>query len=126
MTLETAKRLVEEGHTDKEAEAVVRGGMNICEKKEDRSRKYYWIKVMPTMTDAESSINLAMDNYRKRRQPKKSRVVLPLIEERSTPKITEPEKESEQQTSPILPRLVSTLKGKFSNFVKIMDEIVDE
>ena len=53
MTLETAKRLVEEGHTDKEAEAVIRGGMNICE-------------------------------------------------------------------------LVSTLKGKFSNFVKIMDEIVDE
>ena len=76
MTLETAKRLVEEGHPNKEAEAVVRGGMTICENKEDGSRKYHWINVMPTMADEESSIDLAMKDYRKKRQTKKSRAAL--------------------------------------------------
>lgn len=126
MTLETAKRLVEEGHPNKEAEAVVRGGMTICENKEDGSRKYHWIKVMPTLTDEESSIDLGKENYRKRKQKKRSKVVLPPKEEAQTPKIEEPELESEQELAPILPRLISTLKKKFSNFVKIMDEIVDE
>ena len=126
MTLETAKRLVEEGHPNKEAEAVVRGGMTICENKTDGSKKYAWIKVLPTMTDAESSIDLAMESYRKRKQPKRNRVVLPPKEEAPTPKVAEPEQKSEQEPSPILPRIVSTLKRKFSNFVKIMDEIVDE
>ena len=126
MTLETAKRMVERGHPNKEAEAVVRGGMTICENKEDGSRKYVWIKVMPTMTDEESSIDLAMGTYRKKKQPKRNRDVLPPKEEAPTPKIAELEQESEQETSPILHRLVSTLRRKFSNFVKLMDEIVEE
>ena len=126
MTLETAKQLVKAGEASKEAEAVVRGGMYICENTANGSRKYIWIKVNPTITDAESSIDAAMESYRKRKQPKKSRVVLPPKEEIPTPKIAEPEQESEQKPSPVLPRLVSTLKRKFSNFVKIMDQIVDE
>ena len=128
MTLETAKRLVEEGHPDKEAEAVVRRGMTICENKTDGSQKYIWIKVLPTMTDEESSIVLAMEAYQKRKQPKRNKVVLSTKEEALTPKIEEPEPEpeSDQEPSPFLPRLASTLKRKFSNFVKIMDEFVDE
>lgn len=126
MTLETAKRIVKEAHTNKESEAVVRGGMYICENTAKGSRKYVWIKVKPTMTDEESSIELAMEIYRKRKQPKKSRVVLPPKEEKSTPKIDETKQTSEPKPTPVLPRLVSTLKGKFSHFVKLMDEIVDE
>ena len=54
MTLETAKRIVREQGEDsnKEARAVVRGGMTICEKNVDGSRKYIWVKIMPTKTDA--------------------------------------------------------------------------
>lgn len=71
MTLETAKQLVKSGEANKEAEAVVRGGMTICETKDDGSRKYHWIKVEPTTTDTESSIKLAMDKYDKKNQVKR-------------------------------------------------------
>ena len=69
MTLETAKRIVREQGEDsnKEARAVVRGGMTICEKNVDGSRKYVWVKVKPTMTDDESSIDVALENQRKRK-----------------------------------------------------------
>ncbi len=74
MTLETAKRIKNEGYVqgldvrtyeqfmllNKEEEAILRGGMNICETKEDGSRSYVWIKVKPTQTDNESSIDVAM------------------------------------------------------------------
>ena len=62
MTLETAKRIVQEKGemADKEALAIVRGGMNICETKPDGSRKYQWIKVFPTSKDGESSIDAAL------------------------------------------------------------------
>lgn len=73
MTLETANRIVQEQGelASKEALAVVRGGMTICEKMADGSRKYVWVKVKPTMTDDESSIDVALENQRMRktRQP---------------------------------------------------------
>ena len=58
MTLETAKQIVNEQgeYADKEALAIIRGGMTICENKADGSRKYNWIKVFPTNKDGESSI----------------------------------------------------------------------
>lgn len=69
MTLETAKRIVrEQGElAAKEALAIVRGGMTICEKKSDGSRKYVWVKVKPTMTDEESSIDVALEILRMRK-----------------------------------------------------------
>ena len=69
MTLETAKRIVREQGEDsnKEARAVVRGGMTICEKNVDGSRKYIWVKIMPTKTDEESSIDVALDILRMRK-----------------------------------------------------------
>lgn len=45
--------------------------MTICETKDDGSRKYSWIKVEPTATDAESSIQLAMEKYEKKNQVKR-------------------------------------------------------
>ena len=73
MTLETANRIVQEQGelASKEALAVVRGGMTICEKMADGGRKYVWVKVKPTMTDDESSIDVALENQRMRktRQP---------------------------------------------------------
>lgn len=55
MTLETANRIIKEQdeYTNKEAMAVVRGGMTICELTTDGSRTYPWIKVCPTKTDRE-------------------------------------------------------------------------
>ena len=74
MTLETAKRIVEEqGDLDnKEAQAVVRGGMNICEQTNDGRRVYKWIKVYPTKTDMESSIVQALrkSQAKKTKKPK--------------------------------------------------------
>ena len=66
MTLETAKRIIEEDRPNKEAEAVVRGGMNICEVQADDRRKYLWVKVLPTKTDAESSIEAALEKHQKK------------------------------------------------------------
>ena len=68
MTLETAKQIVEERRPNKEAEAIFRGGMYICENTADGGREYVWIKVMPTNTDDESSIKTALENYRKRKR----------------------------------------------------------
>ncbi len=69
MTLETAKRIVRD-HGEvacKEALAIVRGGMTICEKNVDGSRKYIWLKIMPTKTDDESSIDVALEILRMRK-----------------------------------------------------------
>jgi hypothetical protein len=69
MTLETAKRIVREQDEEacKEALAIVRGGMTVCEKNVDGSRKYVWVKVKPTMTDDESSIDVALEILRMRK-----------------------------------------------------------
>lgn len=73
MTLETAKQqvLAQGELASKEALAIVRGGMTICEKNVDGSSKYLWVKIEPTKTDEESSIDVALENRRKRemRQP---------------------------------------------------------
>jgi len=76
MTLETAKRIVREQGEEacKEALAIVRGGMTICEKNVDGSRKYVWVKVKPTMTDDESSIDVALENRRKRKTKQTSNI----------------------------------------------------
>jgi hypothetical protein len=76
MTLETAKRIVREQDEEacKEALAIVRGGMTICEKNVDGSRKYVWVKVKPTMTDDESSIDVALENRRKRKTKQTSNI----------------------------------------------------
>ena len=98
MTLETAKRIVrEQGEVAcKEALAIVRGGMTICEKNVDGSRKYVWVKVKPTMTDDESSIDVALEILRMR----KARLLSP------TPI-------GQAQTEPVIPNV--TMPSNLSN-----------
>jgi hypothetical protein len=98
MTLETAKRIVREQDEEacKEALAIVRGGMTICEKNVDGSRKYVWVKVKPTMTDDESSIDVALEILRMR----KARLLSP------TPI-------GQAQTEPVIPNV--TMPSNLSN-----------
>ena len=98
MTLETAKRIVREQGEEacKEALAIVRGGMTICEKNVDGSRKYVWVKVKPTMTDDESSIDVALEILRMR----KTRLLSP------TPI-------GQAQTEPVIPNV--TMPSNLSN-----------
>ena len=100
MTLEKAKRIVREQgeQASKEALAVVRGGMTICEKKDDGSRKYVWVKVKPTLTDDDSSIDVALENQRTRktRQP-------------STTPIGHSQTEYVSSNAPIAPNLSSEI-----------------
>lgn len=140
MTLETANRIVQEQGelASKEALAIVRGGMTICEKKDDGSRKYVWVKIMPTKTDEESSIELALKMHNQKKQP---------ISKSSTKAITHPSKAIVEETSitihseptvskkmdsldskevhPFL-QLIAYLKKKFEEFVKVMDDFVEE
>ena len=148
MTLETANRIKSEGYVqgqdkrtyeqflvmNKEAEAILRGGMNICETKEDGTRKYVWIKVKPTQTDNESSIDVAMKKYRRRKQScSKMRIEQTEIRFQnstvSAPSYTAPSPQHEEPTqdeqSP-LSQLISNLKRKFDTFVKTMDELAVE
>ena len=98
MTLETAKQLVlEQGEVAcKEALAIVRGGMTICEKNVDGSRKYIWVKIMPTKTDEESSIDVVLEILRMR----KTRLLSP------TPI-------GQAQTEPVIPNV--TMPSNLSN-----------
>ena len=134
MTLETAKRIVlEQGdYANKEAQAVVRGGMTICEFTTDGRRVYPWIKVLPTATDAESSTDLAIREYRKRKELRNRKNK---IKEESTSspvpvlqhKLVIPQiNESKQKGSNPLSVISSKIKNKFDEFVKIMDGMVDE
>jgi hypothetical protein len=140
MTLETAQRIVREQGEDsnKEARAVVRGGMTICETFADRRRTYLWLKVLPTETDEESSIELALKMHNQKKQP---------ISKSSTKAITHPSKAIVEETSitihseptvskkmdsldskevhPFL-QLIAYLKKKFEEFVKVMDDFVEE
>ena len=140
MTLETAKRIVREQGEDsnKEVRAVVQGGMTICETSADRRRTYLWLKVLPTETDEESSIELALKIHNQKKQP---------ISKSSTKAITHPSKAIVEETSitihseptvskkmdspdskevhPFL-QLIAYLKKKFEEFVKVMDEFVEE
>jgi hypothetical protein len=133
MTLETAKRFVlEQGkYANKEAQAVVRGGMTICEQSADGRRSYPWIKVFPTKTDDESSIDLAIKEYRmkkelrnwKNRKEEQISSPIPVLQQILViPQIIEPE----QKESNPLSSIVSKIKKRFDEFVKIMDGIVEE
>lgn len=128
MTHETAKRLVEEGHPSKEAEAVVRGGMTICENKTDGSRRYHWIKVKPTMKDEESSIDVALDKerMRKTRQPSTA----PIGQAQTEPVIPNatraPNLSNETETQIVRPSFFERLKNKAVEIWHKIDSIVVE
>ncbi len=148
MTLETANRIKNEGYVQgkdvrtyeqfmvlkKEAEAILRGGMNICETKEDGSRKYVWIKVKPTQTDNESSIDVAMKKYRRRKQSG-SKMRIEQAEKRlqnsavTVPSYTVPSIQHEEpiqdEVSP-LSQLITYMKREFAKFVKTIDGLVEE
>lgn len=148
MTLETAKRIkmgniqgqgiktIEQLQLlNKEAEAVLRGGMTICENKDDGSRKYTWIKVFPTKTDDESSIQLAIKDHQGKRLSQqetrhKKEEIKPIVAtaERPKPEIKNSVLNNEAMVSGDnnLSRTVDYLKRKFDEFVKIMDDFVEE
>lgn len=139
MTLETAKKVVlERGeNSNKEARAVVRGGMYICETSEDGRRTYPWIKVLPTETDAESSIEQALKMHNKKQSISKSsaNAITPpskaIVEETSIAIHSEPtvpkkmDSPDSKEVHPLL-QLIAYLKRKFDEFVKAMDEFVEE
>ena len=140
MTLETAKRIVREQGEDsnKEARAVVRGGMTICETSADRRRTYLWLKVLPTETDEESSIELALKMHNQKKQsiskslakaitpPSKTIVEETSIIIHSEPTVTKKmDSLDSKEVHPFL-QLMAYLKRKFDEFVKAMDELVEE
>ena len=131
MTLDTAKRIVlEQGdQASKEAQAVVRGGMNVCDVLDDGKRKYTWVKVLPTKSDAESSIDAALEQHRKKLQPKRIKAIIHKTEENAL--VSHIQKEENEQfpaskRTPIHLQIISNLKRKFNQFVKIMDEFLEE
>ena len=127
MTLETAKRIVADGQPNKEAEAVVRGGMNICEVQTDGSRKYRWIKVTPTKTDAISSIEKAMAPYqRKQKEAKASQTKETLKVEKATVISTQPmvETTKDERYRYSIEELINYMKGKKDEVVKFLDSLV--
>jgi len=127
MTLETARRIVDEGTPNKEAEAVVRGGMTICETKSDGNRVYQWIKVIPTTNDSESSIELALEKYQNRKQKRPG-------QKREEPVLHEPETSptsvvsihKEDRTQPSQPALLERIKKRAKDLWKEIDSIVVE
>lgn len=140
MTLETAKRIVREQGEDsnKEARAVVRGGMTICETSADRRRTYLWLKVLPTETDEESSIELALKMHNQKKQSiskSLAKAITPpsktIVEETSIIIHSEPtvskkmDSLDSKEVHPFL-QLIAYLKKKFEEFVKVMDDFVEE
>ena len=130
MTLETAKQqvLAQGESASKEALAIVRGGMTICEKKADGSRKYVWVKVKPTLTDDESSIDVALENQRirKTRQPSTAPIKLAQTEP-VTPNATKaPNLSSETETQIARPSFYERLKNKAVEIWHEIDSIVVE
>ena len=140
MTLETAKRIVREQDEDsnKEARAVVRGGMIICETSADRRRTYLWLKVLPTETDEESSIELALKMHNQKKQSiskSLAKAITPpsktIVEETSIIIHSEPtvskkmDSLDSKEVHPFL-QLIAYLKKKFEEFVKVMDDFVEE
>jgi hypothetical protein len=135
MTLETAKRIVfEQGdNASKEARAVVSGGMTICELTADGSRTYPWIKVLPTKTDAESSIKQALKLRREKetssnnkKQLKQEPIVTLTKEQEVVPtQVSEEESPVEDKTISIH-TIISKCKQKLCELWKMLDEIVVE
>jgi len=130
MTLETAKRIVREQgeEASKEALAIVWGGMTICEKKADGSRRYVWVKVKPTMTDDESSIDVALENRRKRKTKQTSNIPTGQTQtEPVTPKAAiAPNLSSETDKQIARPSFFERLKSKAVEIWHEIDSIVVE
>ena len=136
MTLETANRIVLEQGEDasKEAQAVVRGGMTICELTADGHRTYPWIKVMPTQTDEESSIEQALEIRRakktpsnNKKEPIKESIVTPVKTPENVPIQIPEEAASLIENKPSsFDLLISKTKRKLVELWKILDEIVVE
>ncbi len=139
MTIETARNIKNgialksiSAERRKEAEAILRGGMHICVKMEDGSRKYIWLKVLPTATDEESSIELAISKYHCKKCPTKESEKV--REATSTSKKTLPEERVQApqdadiklQDISSLSLLTFYLKRKLYKLAKILDEYVDE
>lgn len=135
MTFETANRIEQEQgeFANKEAQAVVRGGMTICELTADGRRTYPWIKVLPTKTDAESSIEQAL-KLRREKKTTSSKKKLAKQEANVTPTKVQkivptqvPERESPvEDKSTSIHTFISKVKQKLREFMKVLDEIVDE
>lgn len=148
MKLETAKKIKNEVYVqgqdvrtyeqfmllNKEADAILRGGMYICEKLENGTRKYVWVKVKPTQTDNESSIDVAMKKYRRGKLPC-SKMKIEQIKIRfqdsattipSYPSPSPHHEESIQDEVSPLSQLISYIKREFAKFVKTMDGLVEE
>ena len=144
MTLETAKRIKNGRYVqgqdirtyeklellNKEADAILRGGMHICEEQGDGNRKYKWIKVIPTKTDEESSIELALKKHQKKKQPRRNILPDNKAQEPNRPTFNVPptnqDINSDENNSTSINRLAIRLKKMFHYFVKLMDGIVDE
>lgn len=135
MTLETANRIVlEQGEkTNKEARAVVRGGMVICELTVDGRRTYPWIKVYPTKTDNESSIEQALEmRHAKKTSPsmkilsKQEPVLVPSKEPEVVPVQVPEEKSTIEEKSFSIYSLISKGKQKLLELWKEIDEMVVE
>lgn len=136
MTLDTAKRIVQEKGdlAGKEARSVVRGGMNICEQTNDGRRVYKWIKVCPTKTDGESSINQALMKYQSIKNKKPNDVKESLepasshIETSSVETSSERDEElniiTEEQSQMVI--FWGNLKKRLRELWKIIDECVVE
>ena len=134
MTLETAQRIVQEQGeiASKEAMAVVRGGMTICEITADGRRTYPWIKVLPTKTDAESSIEQALKLRREKKttssKKKQQKSGVNPIKVSNIVPVQIPDKGvSLIENKPFsIDSLISKAKQKLREFMKVLDEIVVE
>ena len=134
MTLETAKRIIlEQGeNANKEARAVVRGGMTICELGDNGRRTYPWIKVKPTATDNESSIEQAIEmrramklSFTMQEKPKQPTPEKNIAHPRPihNPVTEKPLVEDEPFS---IYTLIAIVKSKVLKFLKMLDEIVVE
>lgn len=135
MTLETAKRiLLEQGEdSNKEARAVVRGGMTICELTPDGHRTYPWIKVLPTKTDEKSSIEQALEMRRtmkmasnKKMHPQQEPVADSVKTLETVPVLVPKEKSLLEDKAFSIYALISKGKQKLRELMKLLDEIVIE
>ena len=135
MTLETARRIVEQGDLDnKEAQAVVRGGMNICEQTNDGRRVYKWIKIYPTKTDMESSIVQALRKSQAKKTkktkdiPKHYEPGLPsLVDKPILPASKQTESSNDETVNTLtLPPFLLDVKKKIRDIWDAIDQTVKE
>ena len=130
MTLETAKRMVQEQgeYANKEARAVVKGGMTICELTEAGRRTYPWIKVMRTKTDGESSIEQALIIRRGKNTKTKQGPVEPPVKtpEIAPAQVSHKEEIPKEKDSFSINSFISKKKQRLLEMWKEIDEILAE